>query len=290
MSVYDTLSPTGDQVSYTEIVPSVDYSLCNIESFQSVQTPKIDAFELDVLELSSYGKFAFTFSNEHSLDIDKTLSSLVLKARNDNDIGIENESGNAFINMTSSGNINIEIPDSSIFSLAVEGSNVLQVYKTNVIEPSDNNVVVDNKVKIDGDLDISGLITSGGSLYVGDKVINLVHNSDSGLPEDGSANDGSGLVIDGIPSTGNSSFSERYEKSIRWFHGDDGMPSLGGSNLLVEPYWEVKGAGMRWTYIDPDTGEETSFGFRINDEQEFELYKRTKVGADERFNRITKFG
>ena len=149
---------------------------------------------------------------------------------------------------------------------------------------------------MNADFDIVGIVNSVGvtqtNLQVEDKLIHLAYQTGSNLPADGLGNNGAGIEIDGLPVGGDSNLLDRYEKSIRWYNNTDGILGLGTSNMVNEPYWEVKGAGMRWTYTDPGNGDETTFGFRINNLKEFELYKReyNATSTAEVFNKVAKFG
>lgn len=113
-------------------------------------------------------------------------------------------------------------------------------------------------------------VITSATLGIEAPVVHLACDPGAQLPLDGVANSGAGIQVDGFPSAGNASFASRYEKSIKWHNNTDGVLGMGNSSPVDEPYWEVKGGGMRMTYINPSSGDEISYGFRINNSGELE--------------------
>jgi hypothetical protein len=205
---------------------------------------------------------------------------------------------NGTLSMTAdSGNVVMSTADSGKHVFRVGATDVVQIYRTSVFDPSDSNSQTDYKVRVNADFDIVGIVNSIGvtqtTLQVEDKTIRLAYESGgSNIALDGMTNDGAGLIVDGMPAGGDSNLMSRYEKSIRWNKSTNGVLGLGTNTIAGEPFWEVKGAGMRWTLTDPLNGDETTFGFRINNLKEFELYRRdfTAATTAEVFSKVARFG
>ena len=202
-------------------------------------------------------------------------------------------------------------------TFTVGGTNIMNIYQ--------------DKIQINGNLEIAGTIdsinTTSVDLMVQDNHITLAHNSNGALPiKDGfTTNHTAGIIVDGTPATpvanvipGDLTELEMktlYEKSLKWNFKDplattalpqNGMGGLGGSNVDAESFWELKGGGLRITNSKPkfkadgtyDGSDIVSFGFRINQYDEFELVKRytnksTKLGVPIgtiMYKKIAKFG
>ena len=92
ITTYSSLSPTGDVVTYDN--STVDYPAYNVvDTFGTVWVSKVHGYEMNVLEIASAGKIAFTPSNEHSLDVllDNAQGEIKIQARNQNDLVLDNE-------------------------------------------------------------------------------------------------------------------------------------------------------------------------------------------------------
>ena len=154
-----------------------------------------------------------------------------------------------------------------------------------------------NLVRIDGDMFISGNITTSNvynttviqnSLTITDKTITLAtsgSNTENIFDANYDSlvtNSGGGMVIEGFPQSSglsngqvlNPTIISAYEKSIKWNYNANGMDDLGQSGTGgTEALWELKGGQLRLTYVNPTNNMQTSFGFRINDVQELEIVK-----------------
>lgn len=90
---YTSLFPTGDLVSYDST--NVDYPDANVvDTFGTIWVSKVHAFDMNVLEMASAGKIAFSPSNAHSMDLMLSGSSgsdVVLKSRDAKNLVLENE-------------------------------------------------------------------------------------------------------------------------------------------------------------------------------------------------------
>jgi hypothetical protein len=200
-------------------------------------------------------------------------------------------------------------------TFTVGGTNIMNIYQ--------------DKVQINGNLEIAGTIdsinTTSVDLMIQDNHITLSHNSNDVVIRDGfTTNHTSGIIIDGIPNVpvanvipgdvDESAMKKLYEKSLKWNFKDplsttalpqNGMGGLGGSNVDAESFWELKGGGLRITNSKPTFATDgtytgcnvVSFGFRINQYDEFELVKRytnqnIKSGAlgAVLYKKIAKFG
>lgn len=149
-------------------------------------------------------------------------------------------------------------------------------------------------VEIHGDLLITGSINSSNifnttviqeSLKITDKTIILATSgSNVGDYNDGPfdsaiTNGGSGVVIDGIPSTWtgySSNLQAVAEKSIKWEYnttGVEGLMTAGG--LSNESAWVVRGGALhlKSQKIVDGNIHEITFGFRVNELDELELIK-----------------
>lgn len=155
--------------------------------------------------------------------------------------------------------------------------------------------ITSNYTRIKNNLQIWGVVDSMSvtqtTLSVVDKTINLATASNGETIVDGNlTNDKAGLVITGLPS--GETDSNLYEKSFRWNNNIGGVPLIGTAAFSNDAYWELKGGGLRITHTKPATGKEVGFGFRVNDFDELELYKKywdTNTSAY-LFKRIAKFG
>ena len=168
--------------------------------------------------------------------------------------------------------------------------------------------VVQSNVIITGNLQISGVIDSTNvtqtNLLVENKEIYLAYNSNV-LPadsttwiKDGAANDKSGIVVQGCPSTilqySPSNNEYVYEKSVKW-NNNLGM-FTGNSN---ESSWEIKGGSLKMTDMNPqgwdNLGNVTasnpiSFHFRINNQAELEIIKYYTMNNQSISQVVAKFG
>lgn len=207
----------------------------------------------------------------------------------------------AKLESTGAGNFaQIKVPDDGKQVFSVGNYDVIEVYKTEFYDPADSNNLTDYKIKINGDFEILGAVNSIGvtqtELEIEDKLIHLAFNSNVDLPNDGIGNDGAGVRVDGFPAAADSEIKatnpERYEKSITWHNGTNGLLDLGKKDAFAtESYWNVQGGAMRWSHVDETTGDEVSFIMRINEREEFEMVKRSKpFGGAETFTKVAKFG
>ncbi|GLC54538.1 hypothetical protein PLESTB_000877300 [Pleodorina starrii] len=152
---------------------------------------------------------------------------------------------------------------------------------------------VRGRMEIDGELNA----VNQTLLNINDKTINLC-NPDTGSPNtvvDGLANDQSGLLIYGMPSS--PSFSNvpnsadaldvttrYYEKSILWNKGAQGMDVLATATgidystaAVNESFWQLRGGHLQLTMPQASGGvvRDVSYGFRINERGELEMFKRS---------------
>ena len=148
-------------------------------------------------------------------------------------------------------------------------------------------------VEIRGDLLITGSINTSNifnttviqeSLKITDKTIVLATSGSNFNLNDGPfdsviTNGGSGIEVDGIPSTWsgyNSNLQAAAEKSIKWEYnttGVEGLMTAGG--LSNESAWVVRGGALhlKSQKIVDGNIHEITFGFRVNELDELELIK-----------------
>ena len=167
-------------------------------------------------------------------------------------------------------------------------------------------------VKVRGDMLITGSINTSNiinttvvqeNLKVTDKIILLANMGDSTsndiFPTDGQAtNSDAGIQIDGFPSGVNSNEYDMHKKFLKWNYGSTGTVDLGTSNLTQESFWDLQGGSLRLTkkknfgtVANPDI-KDLSFGFRINENDELELFKKFWKSSTSQYvyKKLTKFG
>jgi ABC-type amino acid transport system permease subunit len=167
-------------------------------------------------------------------------------------------------------------------------------------------------VRVRGDLVITGSINTSNvvnttvvqeNLKVMDKVIVLANVGDSTsndiYPTDGLAtNDAAGVEIDGFPSSVNSNEYDMHKKFLKWRYGSTGTMDLGTSNIDMESYWDLQGGSFRITKkknygtVQEPSIRELSFGLRINEYDELELFKKfwRPSSSNYVYKRLSKFG
>ena len=159
--------------------------------------------------------------------------------------------------------------------------------QSNVLLVGSNLLVINANVQVRGSVDSY----TSTEVNLQDKVLRLACPSPSNLPVDDTYLHGSGLVIaDGTYALSN------YAKSMRWNMaagtGAKSMLAVGGASN--EPYWELRGGGLRLTTPLRASGAvgEVSFGMHINHREELEMYKRSfdAVTGAETYQRVFTFG
>ena len=185
------------------------------------------------------------------------------------------------------------------------------------VDQKDMMIIDNSNVKINGNLDIQGVLNSTSivenKLEIQDKVIRLATSSnflnsygESNMlyEQDGDINTAAGIVIHGLPSgvvvpaeKTKEDIAPYYEKSLRWYNRENGIMGLGGSDPDTEAIWELKGGAFHLTHtlVDEASGEKTgslSFGFRINNFGELELIKTYVPDGQSTAitRRVAKFG
>jgi len=207
-------------------------------------------------------------------------------------------------------------------SVKISGSNAIESMSTNhffkTMSGATNMVSIQegagpggsNLITINGSLDVVGMINSVSvteqTLEIADKYIVLAHNSNiSETIVDGVlTNNSAGLMIAGMPSaiTDQSVGSNiaSFEKSIKWYNGSGGMADA-RSNVSSEPFWEVKGGGIRITSVKPTNNwasegvvtatDMVSYTFRVNERKGLELVRTVDNGAGGlKYDRMVVFG
>lgn len=171
----------------------------------------------------------------------------------------------------------------------------------------------DPVMQLKGRLDIDGEINTITSteLKVNDKTITLAANEDGVQVYDGN-NSAAGLLVNGIPNTpgfsndpdpmdANDVTERYYEKSLLWVHGSEGgIDKLGTSDgvnystgTVNESRWEMRGGHLQLT-LPKSTGDgkvrDVTFGLRVNERMELELYKRSWENGAYKARRLTRWG
>jgi len=171
---------------------------------------------------------------------------------------------------------------------------------------SSNEVRIRGNIVVTGEINTSNIVNTTvvqQTLKVSDRVIKVA-NDGSGSNEVGPldgflTNDQSGLVVDGYPTMSNVSWSNAYEKSLKWHYGDSvdsvGVLGLGSSNIEKEAYWEMTGGSFRLTHKKVDelgNITDVSFGFRVNELEELEMVKKywSATANAYVYKRVARFG
>ena len=160
-----------------------------------------------------------------------------------------------------------------------------------------------DRVNIRGDLWITGSINTNNiinttvvqeTLKVNDKTILLASSNDEGGdPDEGILNDGSGIIVDGMPV--GETDSNLYRKSLLWTWNTGGTPDLGTANLTTEAAWEFRGGGIRINHQKDMGGgvlKDLWYTFRVNELDELELVKKywSTTASAYVWKKIAKFG
>jgi uncharacterized protein (DUF2345 family) len=201
---------------------------------------------------------------------------------------------------TASGNMVIGANETAKQVFQIGGVDVIEVFKTEYHSAGGESNVTNYTVKVNADFEIAGGVNSVGVnetiLKVQDRAVHLSHNPDAEFPYDGPANNRSGIIVDGVPetwvmqgATASGIPAERFEKSFTWnTPSGDGTRRLGDGVVDNEAYWELRGGHLKLTHVDEATGAQVSFGFRIGNTKELELYKYDSSTG--RTHRVSRFG
>lgn len=247
----------------------------------SIETGLITSIESKTLVVTSSDTATFASSNNTA--ILSEYGDVVVKAANN--LALEALAGDVFI----------RAPNNRKTVFEVGGANILELYRTEFFDTDSACNLTDYKFRINADLEILGTTNSVSinetTLNVENKVVHLAFNSNLQNPFDGTTNDGAGIMVDGMPESGDPAIYDRYEKSIKWFHSANGVPALGGNDIAGEAFWNVRGGGLRITQVDEANGDQVAFGFRINALHELEIYKMvTPNGGVPATARVAKLG
>ena len=220
--------------------------------------------------------------------------------------------------LTGSNNLNFNFTNMNMTSTGDQNytalSNIKFFITSDSNQPTDPVFTVKgSQVTIKGDIVVTGSINTSNvfnttviqeSLKVNDKFLTLasIGSNFAALdgPDDGIANSGAGIKIDGVPVGFDSNIPEAYEKSMLWNYGTgNGIADLGTANgLESEPFWELKGGSFKVTHqkIIAAGGSnivtDVTFGLRINELDELEMIKRFWYSASNAYvvKRVARFG
>lgn len=123
---YATLIPTSDVVTYDNT--NVDYPAANIvDTFGTIWVSKVHGYDMNILEIASAGKLAFTPSNQHSLDLlldtNNAEPQVIFMGRDSKGVSIQNELSTAEVTVADTGKVTIR--SGTAFVAVNEGSGVL---------------------------------------------------------------------------------------------------------------------------------------------------------------------
>jgi uncharacterized protein (DUF2345 family) len=144
-----------------------------------------------------------------------------------------------------------------------------------------------NKVTINGNLDINGIVnsitTTATELRVDDKSITLAVTA---TPEETQgALDNAGIFLAGLPNGETSDPVGRFRKSFT-YKVNSGTTSMGGSTIADSPAWELRGGDFHMLHTKAN-GDVIRFGFRVTSTGQLELVKKDGANA---WKRVAKFG
>ena len=182
----------------------------------------------------------------------------------------------------------------------IEGNVATHIGGLDVLVVTASNVTINGELRINGD--ITSITTYEETLEIFDKKITLCAGGSNGVFVDGTANDGSGLIVSGYPSTdgelsGLVQNDILYEKSIK-LHCPSAQAMMKLNNpsnidaltsFEQESYWEVKGGDLRMTLQKTET-DFVTFGWRIGAYGELELIKSWSTGGVAGKKIVSKFG
>ncbi len=182
----------------------------------------------------------------------------------------------------------VALPDTLTARMA--GSNVLIV--------SSSNVTVNGELIVNGD--IKSVTTYEETLQIFDKSVTLSAGASNGVFMDGVANNGSGLIVAGMPSANGVDLindTPLYEKSLKFNCPSSAamMRLADGSNVAptasfdAESFWELKGGDFRITLMKSDT-DFITFGWRIGAFGELELIKKYQFNGVWRTKIVSRQG
>ena len=199
------------------------------------------------------------------------------------------------------GNMVLGAGESNKQVFQIGGVDIIEVFKTEYYNANAESNATAYTVRVNADFEIQGGVNTIGVnqtvLQIEDKTIKLSHHPDDKFPFDGPLNSRSGIIVDGAPESwalageqaGTGIPLERFEKSFTWnTPGGDGVRSLGDGSIANEAFWELRGGHLKLTHVDEATGDQVSFGFRIGDSKELELYKYDST--TNRTHRCARFG
>jgi hypothetical protein len=174
---------------------------------------------------------------------------------------------------------------------------------TRDVENDTNDVYINGNLQITGTFETVNVVNT--NLTVNDKIIEIAYSGNEGPNEDGPLNTGAGIKIDGWVSS-NVNFNsdvdklEYYKKSILWKYNKGGIDLLGTAegvsvedNDLAESYWDFRGGGIQFNVCKQDNNKNLlylGYGFRINEYDQFELYKRIPSSNGYTIKRISRWG
>lgn len=307
-SNFDFIAHNGDFKTYAEsnIYLSADQSNMKITMDRNG----------DVITIYTLSNIVMTASNSFDLttrsNVFITTSNAYIKARSNVYIQTSNDlvlsaSNNLYLNVNSNilingSNLSFDIVGNTEF---YANSNI-RFYIDRSSNPTDATMMISqDRVNVRGDLWITGSINTNNiinttvvqeTLKVNDKTILLANSNDEGgQPDEGIANDGSGIIVDGMPV--GETDSNLYRKSLLWTWNTGGTPHLGtgGTNFITESAWEFRGGGIRINHQKDMGGgvlKDLWFTFRVNELDELELVKKywSTTASAYVWKKIAKFG
>jgi hypothetical protein len=149
------------------------------------------------------------------------------------------------------------------FQLSINGARILQATHVPGKRP---------KVQIDADLEVHGVMDSitvtDTNLRIEDRFVTLAHAPEDGAPLTDPQIGRAGVVVYSLDST-----APKHEKSLTWNQGVAGIDKLAKEDgMCNESFWEVRGGALRLSAV-LDDGKRVSWGFRIGNKGQLEVYQ-----------------
>jgi hypothetical protein len=115
--------PTNDSVLY--IGSSVEYPGTDVvDTFGPIFTPKVYAKDLDVLELASSWKTAFSLADEHAVDLSRQGRNVYMTTRNGNSLNMNSDTSITMLTGTDTAVISQTVRDSGSITFNIMDRNV----------------------------------------------------------------------------------------------------------------------------------------------------------------------
>lgn len=290
----DIIGTAANNINFT----ATTGTLCNITlgghmAFVSQQNLLLQSGD-NMIQQTTNGWSSNISANGYAI---KATSGIVDIQSATNDVNIQSGSGSNKLQISmnqTTGIMNVIAPGGVQYnSTGTDSAYVFNVASNERFRINNDGVYITGSLNVTGSINSEDILQT--NLLIQDKTITLSvdSNNASNIVVDGVANDESGIIINGLPSGESNDVVGRYEKSIKWNYGVNGIVDLGGpkTNADKESYWDVRGGQLRITH-QKASGNKLAFGWRVNnlDELEFVKFIISGSNSDKSHKVIAKFG